>query len=224
MVVIVRHTIYTLAGVIALSVAACGSSTNSTPTASGTSSSPSPTSTSTPAKAKDHVAGLISSVSGNTIQVAQKNGSTTVDLATSTKISSLMPAQLSDVTAGSCVAIRPTRDSNASSGSVTAASVQIVPSANGQCPQPRGGREVVGAVGSVSGNTLTLTTGGTAAQTSVYVTNNTRYARRIPANAQAISQGECLSADGTKDNGQALQAASITLRPARNGSCPGSRR
>jgi hypothetical protein len=70
---------------------------------------------------------------------------------------------------------------------------------------------------------LTLTTSGTAAQTSVSVTNVTRYAKRIPANPQAISQGECLSANGTKDNGGALQAASITVRPAKNGSCPGSR-
>jgi hypothetical protein len=155
---IVRYTIYLLAGVVAMSVAACGSSTSGTPAASGTSSSPTPTSTSTPAKAKAQVAGLISSVSGNTIQMAQQNGSATVDFASSTKISSLVTARLPDVTAGSCVTVRPTHDSDASGGTVTAAAVQIVPSSNGQCPQPRGGREVVGAVGSVSGNALTLTT------------------------------------------------------------------
>jgi hypothetical protein len=107
---------------------------------------------------------------------------------------------------------------------VTAARVQIIPSANGQCPQPRGGRQVVGAVGSISGNTFTLTSSGSAAQTSVSVTDATRYAKRTPANAQAISQGECLSASGTKDNGGALQAASIIVQPARNGSCPRARK
>jgi hypothetical protein len=136
----------------------------------------------------------------------------------------MAPAQLSDVTTGSCVVVRPARGSDASSGTVRAARVQLIPSSNGQCPQPRGGREVVGAVGSISGNTFTLTSGGMAAQASVSVTDATRYAKRTPANAQAIGQGECLSASGTKDNGAALQAASITVRPARNGSCPGSRK
>jgi hypothetical protein len=135
-----------------------------------------------------------------------------------------MPAQLSDVTAGSCVTVRPTRGSDAKTGAVTAAAVQIVPASNGQCPQPRGGHQLAGSVGSVNGNTLTLTTAGTAAQTSVSVTNNTRYAKRTAASAQAISQGECLTANGTKDTAGALQAASVTVRPARNGSCPGARK
>jgi hypothetical protein len=160
---IVRHAISRLTAVVALSVAACGSSTSGTPAASGTSACPTPTSASNQpkAKAKDHVAGLISSVSANTIQVTQRNGSATVDFANSTKISSLVAAQLSDVTAGSCVAVHPTRDGDASAGTVTAAAVQIVPASNGQCPQPRGGRKLVGAVGSINGTTVALTANGT---------------------------------------------------------------
>jgi hypothetical protein len=210
---LVRYPISLLAAVVAVSVAACGSSTSGQPTA-------------TPAKRKanDHVAGLISSVAGNTIQVALQNGSATVDFADSTKISSLAAAQVSDVTAGDCVVVRPTRDSTAGGGSITAARVQIIPASDGQCPHPRGGRELIGAVGSVNGTTLTLNTAGTSAPTSVSVTNKTRYARRTPANAQAISQGECLSANGTDDTSGALQATSITVRPARNGSCATSKR
>jgi hypothetical protein len=221
-----RYTLSLLAAVVSVSVAACGSSNSGAPAASGSSSSPAAASASPQPKkhAKDHVAGLISSVSGNTIQLAQQNGSATVDFANSTKISSLVPAQLSDVTTGSCVAVRPTRGSDAKTGAVTAAAVQIVPASNGQCPQPRGGRQLAGAIGSVNGNTLALTTAGTAAQTSVSVTNDTRYAKRVAANAQAISQGECLTANGTKDTAGALQAASITVRPAMNGSCPGARK
>jgi hypothetical protein len=123
-------------------------------------------------------------VCGNAIHVAQQNGSATVDFASSTRVSSLAPAQLSDVTAGSCVAVRPTRGSDAGGATVTAAGLQIVPSSSGQCPQRHGGRQVIGAV-----------------PTSVSVTDATRYAKRTPANAQAISQGECLSASGTKDDG-----------------------
>ncbi|OBF27019.1 hypothetical protein A5724_02880 [Mycobacterium sp. ACS1612] len=161
-------------------------------------------------------------MSGNTIQVTQQNGSATVDFTSSTKIWSFARAQLSDVAAGTCVFVRPTRDSNAGSGTVTAAAVQIVPSSNGQCPGLRGGRQVAGAVGTVNNNTFTIAASGTAAQTSVSVSDKTRYGRRLAADAQAISQGECLSAFGTKDSGGALQAASIAVRPARKGSCPGS--
>jgi hypothetical protein len=220
----VRYTISLIGLAVAMSVAACGSSTSGTTAAPTTPSAASPPSTSTQTKAKDHIAGLITSVSGNTIQVGQQNGSAAVDFAPSTKIASLSAAQLSDVTAGSCVAVRPTRDSNAAGGTVTAAAVLIVPSANGQCPQPRDGREVVGTVGSVNANTLTLTSGGTAAQTSVALTNQTRYVRRTVADAHAISQGECLSARGTKDSGGTLQATAIVVRPANNGSCPGARK
>ena len=48
--------------------------------------------------------------SGNTIQVTQKNSTATIDFTNQTAIAEIEPAQLSDVTAGSCVAIRPTRD------------------------------------------------------------------------------------------------------------------
>jgi len=55
--------------------------------------------------------------SGNTIQVTQKNSTATIDFTNQTAIAEIDPAQLSDVTAGSCVAIRPTRAPN---GPVTA--------------------------------------------------------------------------------------------------------
>ena len=216
-VAVMRYTICGLA-LVALSVAACGSSTTGTPAASGTSSAQA--STSAPEKAKDHVAGLVSSVSGNAIQVVQQNGSATVDFTNSTKIWSIAGGQLSDITAGTCVIVRPTRDGNTGGATVTAAAVQYVPSSNGQCPGPRGGRQVAGAVGTVNGSTFTVAAAGSAAQTSVSVTDRTRYAKRLPADAQAISQGECVSANGTKDTGGALQAVSITVRPARKGSCP----
>jgi hypothetical protein len=78
-------------------------------------------------------------VSGNSIQVTQQNGNTTVDFTDSTSVSEIDPAQLSDLTAGSCVVVRPTRDSGpASGGSVTARAVFIRPASNGNCPQPQG--------------------------------------------------------------------------------------
>jgi hypothetical protein len=221
MVMLMRYMAIALIGAAALSVAACGSSTSGSSTASGTSSRPTTTASSSNAKAKDRVAGLINSVSGNTIQVAQpNNGSATVDFTNSTTVTEIVPAQITDVTAGSCVTVRPTRDN-----SQTAQTVLISPASNGNCQQPqggRGGKGVRGTVASVNGDTITVTTGGN--QTNVNVTPATTYAKRAASNDQSISQGKCVNASGTKDSNGTLQATAINLRPANNGSCPGTRR
>jgi Domain of unknown function (DUF5666) len=200
--------------VLALSLAACGSSSNPTPAASGTSSS---TTAAPNPKEREHVAGLVASVSGNAIQVTQRSGTATVDFTNSTKFAEISPAQLSDVTPGSCVTIRGARDNPG-----PARSVLISPSNNGQCPQPQGQRAVGGSVTSVSGNTITVATAGNP--TNVTVAQDTAYARRQASNAQAIAQGKCVAASGTKDNTGALQATAITVRPASNGNCPGTKR
>ncbi|MBV8927780.1 MAG: hypothetical protein JO152_01475 [Mycobacteriaceae bacterium] len=212
-----RYAIMALTGAVAVTLAACGSS--STHTASSGTSGPSPTSTTAkPANGKDHVAGLINSVSGNTIQVAQPNNATaTVDVTNSTKVAELVPAQLTDVTTGSCVNIRPTRDNPG-----TARSVLVSPADNGNCPQPQNGRGVLGTVASVNGNTIVVTTAGNP--TNVTVTPTTTYAKRTDSTTQAIAQGKCIAARGTNDNSGALQATAITLRPAVNGNCPGTKR
>jgi Domain of unknown function (DUF5666) len=246
-----RYTLLVLAAMAALSVAACGSSSNPTPAASGTSSSqtspssnptsapsgPASTPPSQPGNGHDHVAGLIATVSGNSIQVTQQNGTATVDFSDSTPVSEIDPAQLSDVTTGSCVAVRPTHDGGAAgSGSITARAVLINPASNGSCSQPQGGpggpgrpggrgaQPIRGTVASVNGNTVALTTAGNPSQLNVSVTNTTTYSKHTDSNSQAIAQGKCIAARGTKDSSGALQATAINLQPANNGSCPGPRR
>lgn len=231
MVMLMRYTAIALIGAAALSVAACGSSTTGSPTASGTSSSPTTSASASNAQAKDRVAGLIASVSGSAIQVTQSNNaSATVDFTNATNVTEIVSAQLTDVTAGSCIAVRPTRDS-AQGGAVTAQTVLVSPANNGNCAAPQasqGGRGgpnrhgVRGAVASVNGNTIVVTTGGN--QTNVTVTPTTTYAKRAASNTQAIAGGKCISARGTKDSGGTLQATAINLRPADNGNCPGARR
>jgi hypothetical protein len=167
-------------------------------------------------------------VSGTTIQVTQPNGTAAAAFSPSTKISELSPAQLTDVTPGSCVAVRPARGSGPQSGgTVTARSVLISPAANGQC-QPSSGRGGVGGtVSSVSGNTIVLTTtgsDGTNSPTNVQVGDTTTYAKRAVANPQAIAPGKCITARGTKDSSATLQATAINLRPADNGTCPQANR
>jgi hypothetical protein len=225
---LMRYTVVALIAAAALPLAACGSSTNpttSTTAASGTSSAPT-SSASTPNAngPKDRVAGLIASVSPNTVQVSQQNGNATVDFTNSTKVSQIDPAAPSDVTAGSCVSIRPTKDSQPN-GPVTAQTVLVSAANNGQCPQPQGNQNnpgVRGAVGSVSGSTITVTSAGTS--TEVMLTADTTYAKRAASNPQAITAGKCIAARGTKDNTGALQATSITVRQAGNRPCPGPRR
>jgi hypothetical protein len=190
---------------------------------------------------KDRVAGLIASVSGNTIQVNQPGGTGTaaVAYAPATKVSQAMSAQLTDVTVGSCVWVRPARGSGTpGNGTVTAAGVLISDAVNGQCGPPSGkpaagttspapgqrprGRGLRGTVASVSGNTIVVTTAsdGTTAPANVEVTDSTKYMKRAVVGAQAITQGECIAARGSKDNGGTLQATMINLRASDNGNCP----
>jgi hypothetical protein len=62
-------------------------------------------------------------------------------------------------------------------------------------------------------------TSGNTTQTSVTVDDKTKYSKQNSANTDAITQGKCLSARGTTDNGGALQATSINVRQATDGKC-----
>jgi hypothetical protein len=185
------------------------------------------------------VRGLIDSVSGNTIQVSQRSGTATVDFTPSTAVSELAPAQLTDVTAGSCISVHPDHRGASTSGSgITARSVRVSTAVDGKCPspkQPAGAentpspgapvphRQVSGQVVSVAGSTVTVNSAdpsGNSSQTSVTVTDTTKYTKQTTADAQALAQGKCIAAHGTKDNGGTLQATAITVQQADNGSCP----
>lgn len=228
-----------LTGFTALSLAACGSSSTPSPsssssTASTSSSQSSPSSTSaspTPGAAgpggkdagKDKAFGLIGSVSGGTVTLTGPHGPATVDVTPSTHVTQLVPGQLTDVTAGECVMVRPTKDSGGPP-TVTAAAVLVRAAGNGECGHPGGGhgRGVVGAVASVNGSSIVLTTADNA-QTTVTVTPTTRYGKLNPADTSAIATGQCLAARGTKDGSGNLQATTVNLRPAHNGQCGGGR-
>jgi hypothetical protein len=222
-----RFGILALAGATTLSLAACGSSNTSTPArpASPTSSA---ASTPVPANGTQRVAGLISSVAGDTIQVTQKSRTVAVDFTPSTTVSEVTAAGLPDVTGGSCVNVRPTRDDPQNGGTITAAAVRISAAVDGKCPQPpqppAGGPKhppIQGTVASVAGDTITVnnTGAGGTPQTTVTVSDKTRYTKGAATNSQAIAQGKCIAAQGTEGGG-ALQATTITLRQANNGKCP----
>lgn len=81
---------------------------------------------------------------------------------------------------------------------------------------------VRGSVASVSGNTINVTStdpSGNTKQTAVTVDDKTTYSKKTAATTDAIVQGKCLWARGNQDNTGALQATSISVRPAKDGKC-----
>ncbi len=229
-----RVALLAVAGATALSVAACASSSETKP-APATPSGSAPTS-STPSasgKGNDWVKGLIDSVSGSTIQVSAKSGPTAVSFTPSTAVSEITPAQLTDVTAGSCVSVHPDHHGgSAEGGALTARSVRISSAVDGKCPAPahpagEGSHHRQppphGQVATVTGNTITLNSTdaqGNPSQTTVSVTETTKYTRQTTTDSNALAQGKCIAAHGTRDSGGALQATTISVQQADNGNCP----
>jgi Domain of unknown function (DUF5666) len=226
--------ILAVAGATALSVGACSSSKNAKSPATSSPATSSPAS----AKAQGVVQGLIASVSGNSAQVTEKSGAATVDFSPSTKVIEYSNAQLTDVAVGNCVRVN-FEPAPPPGGAGTATAVQLNPSpgGDGKCPQPKtlasgspgallpAGplQAVVGTVASVAGNTISVTNtdaNGNPSQTEVTVTDKTQYQKGISETSQAIAQGKCINASGTKDSGGTLQAWSVDLGPVTNGGCP----
>lgn len=241
-----RFAILAVTGATALSVAACGSSNQSSPTSTSTSTSTVTSTTASPAPAPQgeaKVSGLIASVAGNSIQVTKDdNSNAAVNFTATTKVTEVSPATLSDVTQGSCVTVRPTKEIQ-SGQPATAASIRVSPSVNGACPPakqsgqgstttppsgspspaPAQPKPLRGSVASVTGNTITVAgtdASGNSTQTPVTVDDQTKYSNMTTATPDAIAAGKCLTARGTMDNGT-LQATSINVRAAKDGKCPG---
>ena len=168
--------------------------------------------------------GLVGSVSGGTVTLTGPDGPATVDVTPSTKVTQLTAGQLTDVTAGECLMVHTTKD-NGGPPAVTAAGVLFGAPDNGKCGSPGNGpgRGLGGTVASVNGNSIVLTTGDNS-QTTVTVTPDTRYAKRVSVDVSVIAAGQCLAARGAKDNSGAVQATSVSVRPADNGQCGGGHR
>jgi len=241
-----RYAMLAVTGAAALSIAACGSSNNASPTSTSTATSTVTSTTTSPAtpapQGEAHVSGLIASVAGNSIQVTKEdNTNAALNFTSTTKVTEVTPATLSDVTSGSCITVRPTKDIQGGQPT-TAASVRVSPSVNGTCPPPKESgqgstttpppgspapakpKPLRGSVASVTGNTITVAgtdASGNTTQTPVTVDDQTKYSKLATATPDAITQGKCVNARGSLDNGGTLQATAITLRQATDGKCPG---
>ncbi len=205
--------------VVALSVAMCHS--DHTASTSGTgkptvtavpsgpaSGAPPPPAPPPPPVPKDYVEGLVQSVAGGTIQLRTRTGSATVDFSPSTRVVEVTPAQLTDVTPGSCVNVRATPQSAPTGGTITAQAVTVTSAIDGKCPPPAG---FYGTVSSVSGNTIAVNgMGPQPTPTTVTVASSTSYQKQTPSDSQAITNGKCMGAQGTQDAG-VLHAMTISL-------------
>jgi Domain of unknown function (DUF5666) len=160
-----------------------------------------------PPEAKDYVEGLVESVSGNAIQLRTRTGSASVDFSPATRVVEQTPAQLTDVTPGSCINVRATPQSAPPPAAITAQSVTITPAIDGKCPPPAG---FYGTVTSVSGSTIAVNGLGPT-PTNVTVAHSTTYNKQTPSSSEAIENGKCMGAQGTNSAG-ALQAVTIALQ------------
>ncbi|WP_232006639.1 DUF5666 domain-containing protein, partial [Mycobacterium sp. 1245805.9] len=157
---------------------------------------------------KDYVEGLVQSVSDGTIQLRTRTGSATVDFTPQTRVVETTPAQLTDVTPGSCVNVRATPQNAPTPGAITAQSVTVTPAVDGKCPPPAG---FYGTVSSVSGETIAVSgIGAQPTPTNVTVANTTSYQKQTASDAQAITNGKCMGAQGIQDAG-VLHAVTISL-------------
>lgn len=209
--------------VIALGVAMCGPSNNTSstsnsgkptvtalPPSSAPSAAPPPPAPAPPPAPKDYVEGMVESVSGNTIGLRTRTGSATADFTPSTRVVDVTPAKLTDVIPGSCVNVRATPQSAPTAGGITAQAVTITDAIDGKCPPPAG---FFGTVASVSGNTIAVNgmgPGGPTTPTNVTVADTTSYSKQTPSSPEAIVHGKCMGAQGTQDGG-VLHAAMISL-------------
>src|SRR5271156_2661230 len=108
-----RFAMLAVTGATVLSVAACGSSNKTGPSSSTSTSTSTMTSTTTSPtpNGEARVSGMIASVAGNSIQVTKEdNSAAAVNFTSTTKVTEVTPATLTDVTAGSCVSVRPSKD------------------------------------------------------------------------------------------------------------------
>lgn len=171
----------------------------------------------------DRVAGSVSSVSGNTFEVARSSGNTTVSVNDTTRILEAVPAQRGEITVGTCIKAGGATDGD----TITAKMVAISTTVDGSCPQRSGGapagstsathRGVRGVVEAISGDTITVA--GASGPATVTVNDGTHYRRMITVSAPSISSGKCVAARGDSDEQGVLQATKVTVWSA-GGDCP----
>jgi hypothetical protein len=246
----IRRTTFTaLTGaVLALTLAACGSSSGSGGTSAATpSQSPAGANGQGGGRGGPAADGTIAAVASSSLEVQSPSaGQVTVNFSGSTTFTNRASASLADVTTGSCVLVTGTgQPITAQTVDVTAASstgCQL--GGGGMRPQnggggtrpswpagaPRRGQGAPGGGGRAAGKVTAVSATGftvqqdnpqTGATTDVQVTVNgsTTYTKAESANASALKVGECVTANGQADSTGAVTATTIAISQAGPNGC-----
>jgi len=137
-------------------------------------------------------------------------------------VNQISPAQLTDLTVGSCVAVVRQPAPAPGAPPAPAKSITISASSNGSCPENSSDKAFSGKVSSVNGQTVAVQT-SPEAPTSITVDPATTYTKRTQVTALAITPGACLSAAGMLDPRGTLEAKTATINPLdTKGNCPGT--
>lgn len=242
-----RVVLPVLAGVGALTLAACGSAAAGTTT-------PKPGASPTPrngARALNRAFGQLVQIKGQTLIVSNAQGDTTVTYTSSTPITQTSTATFADITTGECLSATGTKDS---SGAVTASNVTVRNAVNGSCSAaslfgpggPGGGNggatrtpnpnrtpnpsfappanlgRANGLVTAVNGTSVTVqeqSPGGGTTSTTITVPTTVRVSRVDTVDSSALQTGECVTAAGQKDSSGTVQARALTIVPAGPNGC-----
>lgn len=245
-----RSGLMLMAGALAVTLAACGSTATPAGDTTQAPNSTRPSRTGAPPGAF----GTVAEVSGNAAQVQNpQNGQVTVNFDGSTTFTDSVAAALTDVTTGECVSVTGTAGSSADQ--LTAKAVTITkPGTNGcsagggdgtgggggasrtpnpsRQPRPSGsnapnanGSRVFGTVSAVSATGFTThgTNPSTKANvdTTVTVDSSTTFTKTVSATSAALVVGVCVAALGKADDTGAITAKSIAISKAGPNGCSG---
>lgn len=239
-----------LAGGVAVTVSACGSSA-AAKVSGGASGSSNGFNRTGPGGGAPGASGLVAAVSGSTAQVQSTSAQTAVSWTSATTFTDDVQVAKTALKVGECVqaARAQTGSGSSSTASLAAATVRIMntsggctalsqgpgarPSGaptnvpNGAGPRAFGNVATVGVVTSVASSGFVVKPigfGGSSNRPVTVVTSSTTtYTETRKATSSAVKVGLCLSASGSTDSIGAVKATRITLSQPTNGVCTQTR-
>ena len=227
----------TLVAVLSVVTVACSSassqttqSVTSTTTSTTDTITTSPTTTQSSQFRRSGANGTIASVDGNTLTITTSQGQATVIISSSTTIEKTVAGDVSDLAQGGFVTISGTSDS---SGNVDATSIMVMqgqpptrttPGNGSSTTRPSGtfpgggtGRQMtIGTISAINGNSITVTT-TQQSQVTVNIDSNTIIQKTVAGSVSDLQTGLSVSAIGPTDSNGAVDATSISIRPAGQG-------
>jgi len=186
-------------------------------------------------------AGEIVGVSGNTMTLSTRRGTTTVDWTPSTTITTTVTIPVSSIPVGSCVSLRHIPTSNTLTPDVEDLSISIF-RMSGACKSgfrsfpgkgnfPGKGRGfpgrgegfgysgVVGKVKAVTPTSIVIELERSSRIKTIPITTSTTATEREKGSSADLVQGQCALVDGTKSSGGTVSASSIAISGPISGVC-----